>query len=172
MFKKAIVVMLPTNKSKIFLHAGGDLCINTVGDRTKAEFTSPQHLYILSDDKIEEGNWFYHPLGEILQCTKREGNFIWYEKLTVPGVSKIGQPFSIHINLHPKKIIATTDSSLKLKEHCTCSESEAIYCGYPKIEGLCQQLLPQLSQSFIEKYVEEYNNGNCIEEILVEYEEC
>lgn len=46
---------------------------------------------------------------------------------------------------HPKcdrKIIATTDKSLDL---------------------------PQLSQQFIEKYIEEYNKGNVITEVMVEY---
>lgn len=42
-----------------------------------------------------------------------------------------------------KKIIATTDKSLNL---------------------------PQPSQSFIEKYIEEYNKGNVITEVMVEYE--
>jgi len=31
--------------------------------------------------------------------------------------------------------------------------------------------LPQPSQSFIEKYVDEYNKGNVITEVMVEYEE-
>lgn len=43
-----------------------------------------------------------------------------------------------------KKIIATTDTSLGL---------------------------PQPSQQFIEKYIEEYNKGNIITDVLVEYEE-
>ena len=47
--------------------------------------------------------------------------------------------------------------SLKIKDKCDCSESEAIYCGQPKLKGLCQQSLPQPSQEFINKYIEKYN---------------
>ena len=53
-----------------------------------------------------------------------------------------------------KKIIATTDSSL--------------------IEGVRWNKefpLPQPSQSFIQKYVEEYNKGNIITDVMVEYDD-
>ena len=72
----------------------------------------PQNIYITSDEEIKEGDWFMSNLNEILKCTKKEDKFVWYERLTVPGVSKIAQPFSIHINLKPKKIILTTDQDL------------------------------------------------------------
>jgi hypothetical protein len=72
----------------------------------------PQHLYITNDEEIKEGDWFMSNLNEILKCTKKEDKFVWYERLTVPRVSKIAQPFSIHINLKPKKIILTTDQDL------------------------------------------------------------
>ena len=51
--------------------------------------------------------------------------------------------FMIYNKLQHKKIIATTDASLGL---------------------------PQPSQQFIEKYIEEYNKGNVITDVLVEYE--
>ena len=53
-----------------------------------------------------------------------------------------------------KKIIATTDKSIILPER------------FPSFT-----YLPQPSQSFIEKFVEEYNKGNRITEVMVEYEE-
>jgi hypothetical protein len=56
-----------------------------------------------------------------------------------------------------KKIIATTDESLMYN-----------YESY-SVNGKAQY--PQPSQSFIEKYVEEYNKGNMITDVLVEYEE-
>ena len=96
-YQKCEVIMLPTEKaSKLYLHG------------------LKQHLYILSSEEIKEGDWFYHAIGEILKCTKIEGNFIRYEKFTVPGVSKVAHSFDIHINLHPKKIIATTNSELTI----------------------------------------------------------
>ena len=57
-----------------------------------------------------------------------------------------------------KKIIATTDKSLVDTIHNPAEEFKHIW------------ELPQPSQSFIEKYVEEYNKGNVITEVMVEYD--
>ena len=54
-----------------------------------------------------------------------------------------------------KKIIATTDSSLWRPSHKYASDVI---------------LLPQPSQQFINKYIEEYNKGNMITDVLIEYE--
>lgn len=54
-----------------------------------------------------------------------------------------------------KKIIASTDNSLKI--HPT------------KMNDSHFDYLPQPSQSFIEKYVEEYNKDNAITDVMVEY---
>lgn len=124
----------------------------------------PQHLYIISDEEIKEGDYFLSNLNEILKCTKREDKFVWYEKLTVPGVSKVAQPFSIHINLKPKKIIAATDQELRIKS--SIRNSNELDMNYGKLEFI----LPQPSESFIEKYVTEYNKGNIITHVMVEYD--
>ena len=60
-----------------------------------------------------------------------------------------------------KKVIATTDTSLK----------QFIYTTMVIDEGDIYQSLPQPSQQFIEKYIEEYNKGNIIIDVLVEYEQ-
>ena len=60
-----------------------------------------------------------------------------------------------------KKIIATTDTSLNYIEH-----DDTV--PYPK--GV-QIRLPQPSQQFITKYIEDYNKGNVITDVLVEYEQ-
>lgn len=83
-----------------------------------------QNLYILSDDEIKEGDWYY------------DSEFDSIHKSSFPDGLP---PF---LKRRCKKIIVTTDESLGL---------------------------PQPSQSFIEKYVEEYNKGNIITEVLVEY---
>lgn len=57
-----------------------------------------------------------------------------------------------------KKIIATTDSSLIRVVESFKGE-------------VIEERLPQPSQAFIEKYIEEYNKGNIITEVMVEYEE-
>jgi len=56
-----------------------------------------------------------------------------------------------------KKIIATTDSSLTYHNP---SEKKSFVLDY----------LPQPSPSFIEKYIEKYNKGEQITEVMVEYE--
>ena len=55
-----------------------------------------------------------------------------------------------------KKIIATTNTSLYIED---------------LQDKLCGQLLPQPSIQFIEKYIEEYNKGNVITKVMVEYED-
>ena len=57
-----------------------------------------------------------------------------------------------------KKIIATTDTSLQIKHFNSGVFKDLLYN------------LPQIPQHFIEKYTEEYNNGNVIDDIKVEYE--
>jgi len=56
-----------------------------------------------------------------------------------------------------KKIIATTDTSLNY---------ETPFYGMDADNNF-----PQPSQQFITKYIEEYNKGNIITDVLVEYEE-
>ena len=138
-FKPAQVIMLLTNNyTTIFkdivdnkLYLSKD--IKGKWDTDKEWFNSynktryqPQHLYIISDDKIEDGD---------LHITSDHSGF---------GFRKY-------------KIIATTDTSLK------------IFAGKGDICDLYYNL-PQPSQQFIEKYIEEYNKGNIITDILVEYD--
>jgi len=103
--------LLPTDKLSRLAYVGANgLCLGENFPNTS--YCKPQNIYITSDEEIKEGDWFMTNLNEILKCTKKEDKFVWYERLTVPGVSKIAQPFSIHINLKPKKIILTTDQDL------------------------------------------------------------
>ena len=92
--------------------------------------TQLQHLYIISDDEIKEGDWFID----------LKDNTIWQNK------AKENMRKSIFPEC--KKIISTTDSSLS-----QTSRAE----------------IPQPSDSFIKKYIEEYNKGNIITDVLVEY---
>ena len=109
MYKKCKVVMLATAKATwpncIWLgRISGQLRVDHSYDyspRSQApteDSMLPQHLYILSDDEIKEGDWCYGLLKgnlKLFQYKKKYG-----EMLT------------------PKKIIATTDSSLRiLKSH-------------------------------------------------------
>ena len=145
MFKKAKVVMLPTNE-KANVHKFGDcLDINAHQQKwhkeAKPEF---QNIYITSDDEIKEGDWVYDPIGNRVAQIKI--------------VSKKGENFGA------KKIIATNDSSLRVTKSAT---------GYTETRSrtfYSEEPLPQPSQSFVQKYVEQHNKGNQIVDVLVEYE--
>ena len=157
-FKKCKIVMLPHNNivTIITKYHNGDPNIKgkLSTNNDICQYHTNQHLYILSDDEIKEGDWCYvkedspYP-PTIEKVVSIKDNFI---------ISNLG---SSYIN-DSKKIIATTDKSLKIPRKDT--HLNAVW----KLDGA---LLPQPSQSFIEKYIEEYNKGNQIEEVMVEYEE-
>ena len=141
-FKRVQVIMLPTedNHSKFAKYIldssfGGCIKENELCTTTStigwSNMFKPQHLYITSDDEIKEGDWFINI---------RQGY--------------IGKPSKC---IRKYKIIATTDTSLKIKTYYEIEDNQEIN-------------LPQPSQQFIDKYIEEYNKGNIITDVLVEYE--
>ena len=115
-----------------------------------------QHLYIINDDVIKVNDWYLVELFKITgesiglqleQC--KSINDVWINNSDVT--------LTRHIE-NCKKVIATTDKSLV----ALFGNDEE---GYRKQkEGL-----PQIPQSFIEQYITEYNKGNIINEVLVEY---
>lgn len=106
------------------------------------------HLYIISSEEIKEGDWYmYCHFGEWIISNSRET--LKNETNTLENLNK---------DDYFKKIIATTDKSLTKGMYCVST-------------GKYQESLPQPSQSFIEKFVDEYNKGNIITEVMVEYEE-
>ena len=147
-YKKCKVVMLPTTKSSLFLHKGGDLCLNTVGDREVSTYTQPQHLYIISDEKIKEGDWYAFKGATVTYFIKQR--------------TKQDIECNPKVLSHWKKIIATTDSSLKLRDTYWC-----VNCSNYASNCNCLSL-PRPSDDFLKKYCEV--NGK-ISDILVEYEE-
>jgi len=140
MLKKVQVVMLPTNeKAQIVKMPHGKLEIKNQDSQGK-----DQHLYFLSDEEIKEGDWFLPTIGSLK-----------------------GQPCKLNKGCKTSdkgKIIATTDSSLKVGHNYG-----SIEYGDKTVD--CNDYLPQPSQSFLEVYVKEYNKGNVIKEVMVEYEE-
>lgn len=146
-FKRAKVIMLPTqyNNTQLTLSLGigefigstipkGDLC--TSSSKGGSNAFRPQHLYIISDDEIKEGDWIYEPEFNTISKAKYNHDIL-------------GDKF--------KKIIATTDTSLTVKGKLT---------GI----GNWYNPLPQPSQQSITKYIESYNKGEVITDVLVEYE--
>lgn len=98
-----------------------------------------QHLYIISDDKIKEGDWCLSKLNEIVRFKKNYDSSFY------------------------KKIISTTDTSLEI----FVESNSGIYTTHGK--GYFEKL-PQPSKEFIKLFVEEYNEGNAITDVMVEYE--
>ena len=137
--KKAKVVMLPTEKASEFgIHMNGSLCFHP-----KAKWNlniTPHHLYILSEEEIKEGDWVITTISEIDVYNQIEKFENKCDKL------------------YCKKIIATTDTSLRIGGNTGRREN-----------GISIPI-PQPSESFIQKYVEKYNKGEQITEVMVEYE--
>ena len=160
--------MIPTEKASILQMTAGELKSHSklfppnVPNIPYERFINPNknyHLYILSDDKIKEDDYYLVELfnikGEstgihVEQC--KSINDIW-----VNNQGDYYKDTTRHID-NCKKIIATTDSSLELEP----------YQGH--YEGIdCTNYFPSIPQQFIDKYVSEYNKGNKIEEVMVEY---
>ena len=139
LYIKGNVIMLPTeNESSLWINCENKLKIH-IKDRMCPGKQEFQHLYITLDEEIKEGDWSYNDiLKEIVQNNCSSNRLV-----------------SINANEHNHKIIATTDTSLTIK-------------GEREGENIWYNPLPQLSKQFIEKYIEEYNKGNQITEVLVE----
>lgn len=102
-----------------------------------------QHLYILSDDKIKEGDWVYNFLNkQIRQVTNKEQSEYYTQDEYI------------------KKIIATTDLDLCSTDIKNTSQTGVYIAGLPKI-GI----------DFVERYVKEYNQNNIIESVMLQYNE-
>lgn len=120
------------------MYPTGKLFLTDLGDFH--EKCKNQHLYIISDEEIKEGDWCWNQYkGESEMC-----------------IGQVGKSWDTSM----KKIIATTDELLGLGKF----ETQIV-----ERWGKSRNQFPQPSQSFIEKYVEEYNKGNVITEVMVEY---
>jgi hypothetical protein len=110
----------------------------------------PQHLYILSDEEIKEGDWIYEKSlskESIFQIYKRDDKLCFFRFTNVP----IWLDKSSH---NAKKIIATTDLSLSM-----CNKST--HDRHLDCNGIAS-----IPESFIKEYVKAQGK---IDEVLVEY---
>lgn len=98
-----------------------------------------QHLYFYSDDEIKKGDWFINRLN-----------------------SQISQCLGIEYfnKVNEKKIIATTDKTLIFMR------TELIPDVFWHKDG---NIFPQPSEGFIQKFIDAYNSGDPITEVMVEY---
>lgn len=122
----------------------------------KSIMSSAYHLYILSDEKIEKGDWVYHtPTQNIIKAT----------------CNYIG-------NVRFKKIIATTNKTLEVG----INQCDGCKAGFPLTFGMIHQSgndkmvcqkeryvhpLSKIDIDFIDKYIELYNTQNVVNKVLV-----
>lgn len=144
--KEHTIVMLPTDRSSMLYigynqlrHTDEEHKISLGGDY------EPQHLYILSDEEIKKGDWVFD-----------ERNVVFQFKHFNSGI--------LHSDNHSqfenrcKKIIATTDKSLKIVKRISVSDNVIDYPDY----------VPQLPESFIQAYIKAYNEGKPITGVKLE----
>lgn len=115
-----------------------------------------QHLYITSDEEIKKGDWFLTdnrnndienrglPKWELKQCTSIFNKWIGANNTEDEGYNPEWS----------RKILATTDKLINPLDR--------------KLQK--DWYLPQISQPFIPHYISEYNKGNKIEKVEVEYQ--
>lgn len=116
-------------------------------------------LYFIIDERPKTGEWFIILDGtnSLKQCTSVEEQYINFKEgfCTRPSVCW--------------KVIATTDKNLKIiKKVTNPAIQEHILIG--NVCSTYEDVLPQPSESFIQKYISEYNKGNTITEVMVDYE--
>jgi len=158
MEKKHRIVMLPTEKTN-------SICFRNYLFFNKDNITTYSNvefkeLYILFDEEIKENDWFIH--NNQLYKAEEIGDYI-------KTLNK-----SIELPKEDcKKIIATTDKSLHFVcDHCnTLKTNHERYCSHCGKFGTIEIELFQIPQSFIEYFVSEYNKGNVITDVMVEYYE-
>lgn len=147
MKKPAKIVLLATqNKSNICLLKSNKL--NYGAEFISSSNTTAQHLYILSDDEIKEGDWVLYGEDSIMQVKSSYDNDVTGDDIWL-GDSLNGLATQKNFC---KKVITTTDKLLK---------SDWVYKN---------NIIPQIPQSFIEYFITEYNKGNIITDVMVEYE--
>jgi len=151
--KKSNVVMLSTEKAgfpsivlnpstnKLSLPKGySSIEYQDIGYKT-------YHLYFTSnDEKPKVGDYCYDKILNIVFQTDKYTDFEY-----------INQTDNV------KKIISTTDTSLKIESEYKIRSGRNVEI-YP-----IERILPQPSPQFVSKFIEEYNRKNIITEVMVDY---
>lgn len=175
MKKERNIVMLPTEKasilSKAYLANPMHLRYLSTGFKDDAfKSNDNQHIYITSDEEIKEGDWYLYKrsfLDGTVKTQEQYDNADWLlkkcdnkEETSYTKRAQFGKNSENSI-AGCYKIIATTDESLTIGEEDSWKNRKDIL--YPN-------KLPQIPTDFIKLYVEEYNKGNVIDKVLVEYQ--
>lgn len=153
-YVKCKIVILPTEKDNCILRSTNTKALYQFKEKNKLGSFNRFHLYFLSDEEIKEGDWFINinaiPQQTIQQACENGKAYVNCSKFS-------------HYREHCKKIIATTDESLKV----TCPNKNIPYACCNK-EDFCgiKLSLPRPSNEFLKKYCE----LGGIDEVLVEVE--
>lgn len=145
-FKKCKVLLLPTNEKAIAKNQFG---IVPFGGKNNKDFLGRCNNVEMDNISVERGRVIPQHLYITSDEEIKEGDWCYTGKNEVQQVLEISNKHG-HLIFNKEtllfidceKIIASTDKSLGL---------------------------PEPSQGFIEKYVSEYNKGNVIEDVLIEY---
>lgn len=164
-FKRAQVIMLPTkNQSDIWSQRLGKIFYNkSITEDIQDE--CKYNLYVISDDIIKNNDWCYdksnRKIIQVIYKHKDTKNHYYVSSYVNNEKEILSKGYSIDIK-DLSKIIATTDTSLGY------NESFINPIGNKADNKWIS--LPQPSQQFIEKYIQAYNKGEIITDVLVEYE--
>jgi hypothetical protein len=151
-YQECGVVMIPTeNMTGIVLHGTGiDPLYEINTNKGMVESLNAvqniggicQHLYILSNEEIKIRDWciMLDSFGNVFSNPQQYTN-----------------PETQHLNKGLRKIVATTDSSLGYTD-----------LRVSPVPNFCD--LPQIPRPFIQYFIEEYNQGNIVKEVLIEIE--
>jgi hypothetical protein len=142
MKQKYPIIYLPTSDASHLIYRYKDDNLVFSKSMFKTAFDKPRHLYILSDEEIKEGEWFY---------SKISNKILQYTKTTTPikGSNDI-------------KVIATTDKSLTkgtnwekadVQGHWICSNCEE-WTEIKSLSCKCKPI-PQIPTQLIKAYVEQ-----------------
>lgn len=162
MTKEHEIILLASDKAENCLishfnklwYSKGYLTQEYLQSQNKSSF----HLYVLSNEPIKEKEYFFD----------KEDNCI-YRSVDEQNANSINETRELYDIERYYKIIATTNDKISInlgKEKYvapTNSNYDQIYtrlCPYPKP-----------SQEFIEHFIAQYNKGNIIKTVEIEYEE-
>jgi hypothetical protein len=144
MDKEHQIIMLPSEKPSqiLFDTVGQELVYNPPVPQKMTVNVMPQHLYILSDEKIKEGDWFLRP-------NYSSGIKVGYIPTQADSSYFIGYGYDW---TDCRKIIATTDTELHYNK--VVEEDMHMY----------KESLPHIPQHIIEAYVKKP-----FDKVMVEY---
>jgi len=145
-FKRAQIIALQVNKAKSEYHQ-----IVKLHNKELHRATNVKSI-------VSRKNCEYYEMYVVSDDKPRNND--WCIHLTTLNISQSNDKDN-NLTQGWKKIIATTDTSLFTLADCPVRGA---------VSNI-KYILPQPSQQFIEKYIESYNKGEVITDVLVEYKE-